>query len=88
MKLLISILRDSDWEIVSRNLIKDGFRVTRISSTGGFLRRGMSTMMSGVEDSNIDQAIEIIRANLSQENISGMRRAVIFVINVEDFIQL
>ena len=31
-------------------LIADGFRVTRIGSTGSFLRMGNSSLMTGVED--------------------------------------
>ena len=61
MKLIVVILRDNDNEPVSQGLIQQGFRVTRIASTGGFLRRGMSTLMIGVEDDRVEQAIAVIR---------------------------
>jgi uncharacterized protein YaaQ len=88
MKLIISILRDSDNDTVSQALIDAEFRVTRIASTGGFLRRGSSTLMIGVEDENVDQAIEIIRNACAPAIEPGMRRATLFVLAVEHFNQV
>ncbi len=88
MKLIISILRDSDNDIVSQALIDAEFRVTRIASTGGFLRRGSSTLMIGVEDEKVDQAIEIIRNACAPAIEPGMRRATLFVLAVEHFNQV
>jgi uncharacterized protein YaaQ len=88
MKLIITILRDSDSEPVSQALIGEGFRVTRIASTGGFLRRGSSTLMIGVGDERVDEAIEVIRSSAAPPVEPGMKRATLFVLNVENFTQL
>ena len=88
MKLIITIISDQDNEPVSQALIGKGFRVTRIASTGGFLRRGSSTLMIGVEDEKVDQAIEKIQENLSPPAEPGGRRATLFVIGVENFTQI
>ena len=61
MELIMAVIRDSDNDAVSQALIEAGFRVTRIASTGGFLRRGLSTLIIGVSADRVDQAIEIIR---------------------------
>jgi len=88
MKLIISILSDEDWEDVSRALIENDFRVTRIASTGGFLRRGSSTLMIGVEKERVDRAIELIRNTVSPILDPNIKRATLFVMNVEDYTQI
>lgn len=66
MKLVYAIVNDDDSNAVSSNLIKSGFEATRLSSTGGFLRRGNTTFLIGVEDERVDELIELIRANSKQ----------------------
>ena len=61
MKMIVAIIRDSDNDAVSQALVTGGFRVTRIASTGGFLRRGSSTLMIGVEDDKVDAAIQVLK---------------------------
>jgi len=88
MKLIITIIPDFDNEQVSQALIKDNFRVTRIASTGGFLRRGSSTLMIGIPDEKVDQAIQVIHENLSPATDSTSNRATLFVLDVEKFVQI
>lgn len=88
MKLIITIISDDDNEPVSHALINANFRVTHIASTGGFLHKGSSTLMIGVSDERVDQAIEIIRASTAPVNDPMLKRATIFVINVENFTQI
>lgn len=88
MKLIITILRDIDTDPVSQALVSKDFRVTRIASTGGFLRRGSTTLMIGVVDEKVDEAIEIIRKNVSPSEESGMKRATLFVVPVEHYTQI
>ena len=88
MKLILAIIRDNDWENVSQALIKADLRVTRIASTGGFLRRGTSTLMIGVQDDDVDKAIETIKLNVLSQPTPDMKRATIFVLNVENYTQV
>ena len=88
MKLIITIISDSDYDQVSQALIVKEFRVTRIASTGGFLRKGSSTLMIGVRDERVNQAIEVIRDSTSPTNDPMLKRASIFVIDVENFTQI
>jgi uncharacterized protein YaaQ len=62
--------------------------VTRIASTGGFLRRGNTTLMIGTEDQKVDDAIEILRANCAPPPEVGAHRATLFVLNIAHFEQL
>ncbi len=63
MKMIFAIVPDTDNDTVSEQLIANGFRVTTIASTGGFLRYGTSTLMIGVEDTLVNEAIQIIKKN-------------------------
>lgn len=87
MKLIIAIVHDTDYEQISQSLINANFRVTRVSSTGGFLRRGSSTLMIGVSDDKVDEVISLIRDNLAPPVEAEQKRASLFVIHVEDFTQ-
>jgi uncharacterized protein YaaQ len=88
MKMIIAIISDNDNEAVSQALVMSGFRVTRISSTGGFLRRGSSTLMIGVEDEKVDQAILVIKDSTTVSDEAGHKRATLFVLNVEQYAQI
>ena len=87
MKLMIVIIRNADYEPVIQALVEKEFRVTYIASTGGFLRRGNTTLLIGTEEDRIDQALEIIR-NACSPAEAGQRRATIFVANLDSFKQL
>jgi uncharacterized protein YaaQ len=86
MKLMIAILRDIDNDAVSQALTSAGFRVTMIASTGGFWRRGNTTLLIGCEDEQVDHVQELIRQNVSQTAEPGTRHATIFVLKVDHYI--
>ena len=89
MKLIITILRDIDNDSVSEALLSKGYRITQIASTGGFFRRGSTTLLIGVDDDIVERAIEIIRTNLNPTPAEpGTHRANLFVIDVESFQQI
>jgi len=83
--MIIAIVRDRDTNPVSTALTSAEFRVTHIASTGGFLRRGNSTLFIGVEDEKVDQAMEVIRTNLEPADDPAQKRATLFVLNVNHF---
>lgn len=88
MKLIITILRDNDSDPVSQGLITNGFRVTRIASTGGVLRRGSSTLMVGVADEKVDEAIQLIQMHLNPKTDPSATRATLFVLNIDNYLQI
>ncbi len=88
MKMMIVILNDQDGEQVIKALVDDEFRVTRIASTGGFLRRGNTTLLIGTDEERVDQAMETIRLNTNKLDQPGVGRATIFVLNVDRYHQL
>lgn len=84
MKLLLTIVHAQDTEAVLDRLIENDFRVTHIASTGGFLRKGNSTLLIGTDESRVEQALEVLRMATSPAE-EGERRATVFVLNVDQF---
>jgi len=65
MKLVIAIIHDRDRKTISRGLLREGFRFTKIASLGGFLRDTSVTLLIGVPDEDVDRVLGIIQANAS-----------------------
>lgn len=60
MKLIIFVTDDAHAEAAVDALVTQGFRVTRLASTGGFLRRGNTTLLVGVEDAQVAGAQQLV----------------------------
>lgn len=60
MKLILAIVSNDDASSVSSALTKENFSVTRLATTGGFLRAGNTTIIIGTEDDQVEKAIEVI----------------------------
>ena len=87
MKMIIVIVKDADAESVTQALTANDFRVTRIASTGGFLRSGVVTLLIGVNDERVEAGIQVIRDELG-ESTPGEKRATLFVVPVQRFEQV
>ena len=57
MKLIITIVQDDDASELLEVLTDKGFRVTKLATTGGFLRSGNTTLMIGVEKDKVEAVI-------------------------------
>ncbi|MBV6391651.1 MAG: putative protein YaaQ [Anaerolineales bacterium] len=86
MKLIIAIVNDNDSETLTQAFTAANFRVTRVASTGGFLRRGVTTMLLGIEDSQTDAVIQIVRNALPSKGEE--KRATLFVLPVHHYEQV
>ncbi len=63
MKLVMAIINDDDAIQVMELLTEAGFQVTKLATTGGFLRSGNTTLICGVEDDKVSSVIELIESN-------------------------
>ena len=61
MKLVVAIVQDEDASRLVNQLMKNGYGVTKLATTGGFLRAGNATILVGVEDEKVQAVIDIIR---------------------------
>ena len=66
MKLIIAIVNSEDASAVLSELTGQGFSVTKLATSGGFLRAGNVTMMIGVEEEQVQQALSVIKEFSSQ----------------------
>ena len=71
MKLIFAVVHDDDTNKAVRHLNEKKFRVTRLSSTGGFLRRGNTTLMLGVEDEQVEEVFEILQEECAKRKTGG-----------------
>ena len=62
MKLVIAIVQNEDNQKLNNALVKEGFRSTRLATSGGFLRTGNTTVMIGVEESKLEEVLGIIES--------------------------
>lgn len=60
MKLIIAIVQDEDASRLISQLMNDGFGVTKLATTGGFLRAGNTTLLVGVDDNRFQAAMDVI----------------------------
>jgi uncharacterized protein YaaQ len=87
MKMIIVIVKDNDADKLTQTLTAENFRVTRVASTGGFLRSGVATLLIGVEDGDVDAAIRVMRSALGERK-AGEKHGTLFVVPVERFEQV
>ena len=70
MKLMMIIVQDQDSFTLIDDLISAGYRITKLSSTGGFLKSGNTTLLMGVEENQIEPAMELIEIHCKTREIN------------------
>lgn len=70
MKLIIAIVQDQDVPSLLDDLTEHEYGVTKLASTGGFLKSGNTTLLIGVEDEEIHDVLNIIEANCKTRDIT------------------
>ena len=60
MKLIIAIVQDEDATRLVSEMMAENFGVTKLATTGGFLRAGNTTLLIGVEDERFESAMKVI----------------------------
>lgn len=60
MKLILAIVSNDDAGGVIKALYKERFQTTKLATTGGFLSKGNTTLITGCDDSDVDKVIGII----------------------------
>ena len=68
MRLILAILHSKDADSCVTVLNDAGFACTRLGTSGGFLDRENSTLLIGVEASQVDRVIELIRGRAKRRN--------------------
>ena len=87
MKFVLVVLEDAEATEVTRALVDAGFRVTRLVSGGGLLRRGHTVFFTAVDDERVDEAVALVWQHLPKAEQAGARRGMLFVLPVDAYIQ-
>lgn len=70
MKLIVAIVQDQDAPTLIDELTEKEYRVTKLASTGGFLKSGNTTLLIGVEDESVDEVVDIIESTCKTREIT------------------
>ena len=97
MKLTLTVVRNEDADAVVDALIANDFYVTRLPSTGGFLRAGNTVLLTGLEDGRLEAMAETVKSctrlrvqpppSPVEEEVR-VSRAVVFVLGLEELRKL
>ncbi|MGB9903669.1 MAG: cyclic-di-AMP receptor [Desulfotomaculales bacterium] len=98
MKLVVAIVNSEEEAELLDKLNNRGYRVTRLASTGGFLRRGNTTLIMGVQDDQVPPLLDLLKSYSQQKKVAAiagndhrgffeMSGVTVFILSVEKFIQ-
>ena len=68
MKMVFAIVNNDDASEVMKALNEEHISVTKLASTGGFLKKGNTTFISGVEDDMVDKTVALIKEHSKRRN--------------------
>ncbi len=89
MKMIIVIVKDHLREPLTRALTDAQYRVTGVASTGGFMHSGHTTLLIGVDDTQVDAAIDLITATArSAGGEKAEKHGTVYVVPVARFEQV
>lgn len=87
MKMIFAIIKDDDVENVSQALTVSAYRFTRVATTGGLFKKGNTTLLSGVEDTQVESFISVLKENTAAD-ANGRKGVTVFVMPVNHFEQI
>ena len=61
MKLIIAVVQDEDIETLTTELVDQGIRFTKVSTSGSFLRMGNTSLLIGIEDAKVPEVMSILK---------------------------
>ena len=88
MKMVMAVIMKPDTDAVLDALMENGYRTTRLASTGGFLREGNTTLLIGVEDAQVTPLVDLLQRTVRARNANAGRRGAVFVLPLESFARL
>jgi uncharacterized protein YaaQ len=68
MKMIMCIVDDMDAYSLIEGLTKRTIQVTKLTSSGGFLKKGNTTLLIGLEDSQVREVVELVKSMCHPRN--------------------
>jgi uncharacterized protein YaaQ len=94
MKLIIAIIEDRYSNEIIKTLMENNIRITKLASTGGFLKAGNTTLLIGTEQENLDKTISLIRSKCEVKHgkkvvgKSDVAGANLFILDVDKYMRV
>jgi uncharacterized protein YaaQ len=88
MKLILVILRDPHHEQINKALNQAKYSTTLVASTSGWLKKGVTTLLIGVDDSHLEKVMQLIRENCPKHGEPQSHNATIFVLDLKELIRI
>ncbi|MBF1036522.1 cyclic-di-AMP receptor [Parvimonas micra] len=90
MKLILAIIQDHVAQDVLHELSENKIRATKLSSTGGFFKKGNTTILIGIEDEKVDRVKEmILNISKNKETVDDITaNTVLFVLNMNQLVRM
>lgn len=94
MKLIIAIIQDEYINKVIKALMSKKIRTTKLASTGGFLKSGNTTLLIGVEVSQLEDVIELIKSQCSSTKVKTENDEVtvgganLFILDINQYVKM
>lgn len=66
MKMIIAIVSNEDSHAVVSALMEAKYEVTKLATTGGFLKAGNTTLLIGTEDEKVQACLDILKQESSK----------------------
>lgn len=63
-------MQDQDSPHLIEDLTNQDFRVTKLASTGGFLKAGNTTLLIGVDDTQVEEVMKLVEDNCKTREIT------------------
>lgn len=88
MKLVIAVIQNKFANKLVDKFIYTKFKITQLSSTGGFLKSGNTTFIIGAKEDELEEVKKLIRESVETEKIKDNGReltvngAVVFVTDI------
>lgn len=94
MKLIIAIVQDDYITKLIKALMDNKIRATKLSSTGGFLKSGNTTLFIGVEDNEVDKVVDLIKKECSSKKVKDGNNEItlgganLFVVDIDKYMKI
>jgi len=94
LKLAIAIIQDEYVTKVVKTLMSEKIRTTKLSSTGGFLKSGNTTLLIGIDNEKVDHLIELIKSQCKSTKVNDgdseitVGGANIFIMDIDQYLKI
>ncbi|MBC8587276.1 cyclic-di-AMP receptor [Paratissierella segnis] len=94
MKLIIAIIQDEYINKVVKALMTKKIRATKLSSTGGFLKSGSTTLLIGIEETQVDEVVELIKGQVISKKVKDGENEItvgganLFIMDIDKYVKV